>query len=130
MLIVWAFSEDQFPSEDEDDDGEYEDDPISYDSDIIETDAVNDYEEEEEEEEPAARADLGGGWGRIIFPPVRRGRQVKMDICRSIKQDASEGSFEHVVVTQSKNPALHKQARRSLWGDLWPYESIKPKEDV
>ncbi|KAL5719062.1 5-oxoprolinase (ATP-hydrolyzing) [Ranunculus cassubicifolius] len=124
--------DDQFPTEDEDDDEIYEDDPISYDSDIIETDVINDYEEEEEEEEeePVARADLGGGWGRIVFTPVRRGRQVKMDVCRSIKEDGSEGSFERIVVTQSKNPALHKQARRSLWGDLWPFTSVKAEENV
>ncbi|RWR89383.1 methyltransferase-like protein 17, mitochondrial isoform X1 [Cinnamomum micranthum f. kanehirae] len=74
-----------------------------------------------EEEEEAARADLGSGWGRIIFMPVRRGKQVSMDICRSTKQDGSEGAFERVVITQSKNPTLHHQARRSLWGDLWPF---------
>jgi ribosomal protein RSM22 (predicted rRNA methylase) len=25
-----------------------------------------------------------------------------------------------VVVTKSKNPTLHHQAKRSIWGDLWP----------
>jgi ribosomal protein RSM22 (predicted rRNA methylase) len=77
--------------------------------------------EEEEEEEEITSADLGGGWGRIIFPSVRRGRQVTMDVCRSTERDGSEGSFEHIVVTRSKNPTLHHQARRSLWGDLWPF---------
>ncbi|PIA27887.1 hypothetical protein AQUCO_07400014v1 [Aquilegia coerulea] len=103
-----------------------EDDPVLYDSDYMETDSMNDYEEEEE---PAARADLGSGWGRIVYTPVRRGRQVAMNVCRSIKQDGSEGCFERVVVTQSENPALHKQASRSLWGDLWPLSSNELQEN-
>ncbi|KAK9275025.1 hypothetical protein L1049_022283 [Liquidambar formosana] len=109
--------EDQFESEAED--IPYEEDPVSYDSDVTETDAIDENDEEEEEE--AAHADLGSGWGRIIFTPVRRGKQVTMDVCRSTKRDGSEGSFERVVITQSKNPTLHHQARRSLWGDLWPF---------
>ncbi|KAJ4952915.1 hypothetical protein NE237_029747 [Protea cynaroides] len=110
--------EDQFGSEEED--IPYEEDPVSYDSDMTVTDAMTEHEEVEEEEE-AAHANLGSGWGRIVFTPVRRGKQVAMDVCRSIKRDGSEGSFEHVVITQTKNPTLHKQARRSLWGDLWPF---------
>lgn len=110
--------EDQFESEGED--VPYEDDPISYDSDIIETDAITENDEEEEEQE-TARADLGSGWGRIIYTPVRRGRRVEMDVCRATNRDGSEGSFERIVITQSKNPTLHHQARRSLWGDLWPF---------
>lgn len=110
--------EDQFESEGED--VPYEDDPISYDSDIIETDAITENDEEEEEQE-TARADLGSGWGRIIYTPVRRGRRVEMDVCRATNRDGSEGLFERIVITQSKNPTLHHQARRSLWGDLWPF---------
>ncbi|XP_021288973.1 methyltransferase-like protein 17, mitochondrial [Herrania umbratica] len=102
----------------------------AYDSDVMETDIVSDNDEdhqaeeqdneEEDQEEETALADLGGGWGRIIFPPVRRGRQVHMNICRPTNGDASEGSFDREVITQSKNPTLHHQARRSFWGDLWP----------
>ncbi|KAL7167783.1 hypothetical protein ACSBR2_038277 [Camellia fascicularis] len=110
--------EDQFESEGED--VPYEDDPISYDSDIIETDAITENDEEEEEQE-TAHADLGSGWGRIIYTPVRRGKRVEMDVCRATNRDGSEGSFERIVITQSKNPTLHHQARRSLWGDLWPF---------
>ncbi|KAF9689197.1 hypothetical protein SADUNF_Sadunf01G0066600 [Salix dunnii] len=93
--------------------------PIYYDSDVIETDTNDDYDEEEQEQE--AHADLGGGWGRIVFSPFKRGRQVTMDVCRSNNRDNSEGSFERIVVTQSKSPALHNQARRAHWGDLWPF---------
>ncbi|KAI4323584.1 hypothetical protein L6164_023178 [Bauhinia variegata] len=96
-------------------------DPVSYDSDIMEVDNDADDNEHEEEEEEPAGADLGGGWGRIIFMPVRRGRQVAMNVCRSTKRDGSEGSYERIVVTKSKNPTLHHQAKRSMWGDLWPF---------
>ena len=86
------------------------------------TDVDDDNEaDDEEEEEETARADLEGGWGRIIFSPVRRGKQITLNVCRSTKQDGSEGAYERLVVTKSKNPALHHQARKSLWGDLWPY---------
>ncbi|KAK2655348.1 hypothetical protein Ddye_008400 [Dipteronia dyeriana] len=42
-----------------------------------------------------------GGWGRIIFPLVRRGRQLEVDVCQSTKQDGSSGSFEHMVLTHT-----------------------------
>ena len=97
-------------------------DATTYDSDAAETDGGDDNEEYEEEgEEETGSADLGGGWGRIVFMPVRRGRQVTMNVCRSTNRDASEGSYDRIVVTHSKNPTLHRQAKRSLWGDLWPF---------
>ncbi|XP_004511080.1 uncharacterized protein [Cicer arietinum] len=98
---------------------------VKYDSDTIETDSdengEDDNEEAEEMEEETDSADLGGGWGRIVFMPVRRGRQVTMNVCRSTKRDASEGSYDRIVVTKSKNPTLHHQAKKSIWGDLWPF---------
>nr|KYP41727.1 hypothetical protein KK1_036899 [Cajanus cajan] len=95
---------------------------VTYDSDEVETDSgADDNDEEEEKEEERESADLGGGWGRIVFMPVRRGRQVTMNVCRSTKRDASEGSYDRIVVTRSKNPTLHHQAKRSIWGDLWPF---------
>ncbi|GAB4834618.1 hypothetical protein Ancab_032881 [Ancistrocladus abbreviatus] len=113
--------EDQFESE-TDDIVPYDYDRSQYDSDVPETDAHALTEREDEVGEgDIAPADLGSGWGRIIFSPQRRGKRIEMDVCRAIKRDGSEGSFEHVVVTQSKNPTLHHQARRSLWGDLWPF---------
>ncbi|KAA8525735.1 hypothetical protein F0562_007590 [Nyssa sinensis] len=113
--------EDQFVSEDGD--VPYEGDLVPYDSDITETDAIteNEEEEEEDEDEETARANLGSGWGRIIYTPVRRGKRVEMDVCRAINREGSEGSFERIVMTQTKNPTLHHQARRSIWGDLWPF---------
>ncbi|XP_057435028.1 uncharacterized protein LOC130727794 isoform X2 [Lotus japonicus] len=99
---------------------------VTYDSDAVETDGDADDDEEIEEEETGS-ADLGGGWGRIIFMPVRRGRQVTMNVCRSTKPDASEGSYVRIVVTRSKNPTLHAMAKKVIWGDLWPFAWHKPK---
>lgn len=126
MVSLLTFIEDLIKLQQEAADIPYgEVDPATYDSDEMEAEAADkneeEGEEEEKEEEEKTSADVGGGWGRIIFPSVRRGRQVTMDICRSTKRDCSEGSFERVVVTQSKNPTLHYQAKRSLWGDLWPF---------
>lgn len=120
FVAPWIFPEDQFESEGEED-GPFEDkDLVPYQSDVVELDSFH-REGEEEEEEKQVQAGMGSGWGRIIYMPLRRGRQVQMDVCRATKRDGSEGSFERVVVTQNKNPVLHHQARRSIWGDLWPF---------
>nr|GMD01543.1 rsm22-cox11 tandem protein 2, mitochondrial-like [Ipomoea batatas] len=113
--------EDQFPSENEDDLNEEE--IISYNSDDTEADAVTDNEEleDEQEETAAATADLGTGWGRIVYSPIRRGKRVQMDVCRASDHEGTKGSFDRIIITKSKNPTLHHQARRSLWGDLWPF---------
>lgn len=95
--------------------------PSSYDSDATESEALTENEEEEERKEEEGHADLGTGWGRIIFMPQKRGRRIEMDVCRATKRDGSEGSFERLVITRAKNPALHRQARKSFWGDLWPF---------
>lgn len=105
---------------DDDEDASRVVDVVKYDSDAVETDREDDNEVDEEIEEVSSSADLGGGWGRIVFMPVRRGRQVTMNVCKSTKSDASEGSFVRMVVTKSKNPTLHHQAKKSIWGDLWP----------
>ncbi|CAH9065757.1 unnamed protein product [Cuscuta epithymum] len=110
--------EDQFPSENEDDLNE-EEDPVSYNSDDTESDTITVDDGEWEAEE--ATADLGTGWGRIIYSPIRRGKLVEMDVCRATNVEGTQGSFDRIIITKSKNPTLHHQARRSLWGDLWPF---------
>ncbi|VFR01460.1 unnamed protein product [Cuscuta campestris] len=108
--------EDQLPLEIEEDlKGE---DHISYDSDDTEADTITD--EDESEEAAAASAGLGTGWGRIIYSPIRRGKRVEMDVCRATNAEGTKGSFDRIIVTKSKNPTMHRQAKRSLWGDLWP----------
>ncbi|KAL1568855.1 5-oxoprolinase (ATP-hydrolyzing) [Salvia divinorum] len=121
--------ESQFDSEEAESD-EYEkdaDDRASNDQKLSHATTVNESGAEgvEEEAAAAASADLGSGWGRIIYMPFRRGKRVEMDICRATNSEGTEGSFDRVVITQSKNPKLHHQARRSIWGDLWPLRSEK-----
>ncbi|KAG9128637.1 hypothetical protein Leryth_017113 [Lithospermum erythrorhizon] len=111
--------EDQFESEDEDSKDAIV--PVSYESDIVEGDMVTENDESNEDDKEVPSADLGSGWGRIIYSPLRRGKRVEMDVCRALDRDGIEGSFDRIVVTKSKNPTLHHQARSSLWGDLWPF---------
>lgn len=66
-------------------------DPATYDSVVMDTDAAD------QKKKKLPMLILGGSWGRLIFSPVNRGRQVTIDVCRSTKQDGSEDSFEHVV---------------------------------
>ncbi|KAK2661725.1 hypothetical protein Ddye_000299 [Dipteronia dyeriana] len=64
---------------------------VCYDSDAIENDDKDDIDKDlvEKKEEETNCADIGGGWVRIIFPLVQKGRQVAMDVCLSTKQDGS-----------------------------------------
>ncbi|XP_071730650.1 uncharacterized protein [Rutidosis leptorrhynchoides] len=94
---------------------------VKYESDINEPYATTETDEVQETADESTRADLGSGWGRIVFSPIKRGRRVEMDVCRAVDPQGTEGRFERVIVTKSKNPALHHQARRSQWGDLWPF---------
>lgn len=99
-----------------------EGDIVPYDSDVSEITLFNKNDEEDDgNDDEQGRADLGGGWGRILYMPVRRGKRIALDVCRSTKRDASEGTFERIMITKRESPDLHLQARRSLWGDLWPF---------
>lgn len=94
---------------------------VIYESDINEPYFTSESDNEEETPDESTRADLGTGWGRIVYSPMKRGKCVEMDVCRATNQEGTEGRFERVIVTKSKNPTLHHQARKSLWGDLWPF---------
>lgn len=101
-----------------------EDDIVKYDYDsdtgAIHSVSENEEEDNDNEEKQIASADVGSGWGRIVYSPLRRGKLVEMDVCRATNREGTEGCFERIAVTRSKNPTLHHQARRSQWGDLWP----------
>ncbi|KAG0502815.1 hypothetical protein HPP92_002887 [Vanilla planifolia] len=100
-----------------------EEEDNSYASDVSEIALFNKNDDEHGDDvvDSVESANLGGGWGRILYTPLRRGKRITMDVCRSTKRDASEGAFERITVTHRHSPELHLQARRSLWGDLWPF---------
>ncbi|KAG6555233.1 hypothetical protein Mapa_003274 [Marchantia paleacea] len=99
-------------------------------------DESSDEEEEEEESEemsvsdnvesehivtgPQLEADLGSGWARIVRPPLRRGRHVVLDVCRSTDRDGSRGDLSRLVWTRKGVLARHLKAKKLRWGDLWP----------
>ncbi|KAK2646592.1 hypothetical protein Ddye_021787, partial [Dipteronia dyeriana] len=64
-----------------------EKDLICCDSNAIENDDEDDRDKDlvEKEEEETYLVDFGGGWGRFIFPPVRK-RQASGNECLSINQ--------------------------------------------
>ncbi|PKU69849.1 uncharacterized protein LOC110111282 [Dendrobium catenatum] len=114
--------EDQIEFKTDEDFLDDEEETIPYASDASEITLFNkDDEDDDVDNDEQGRADLGGGWGRIIYAPVRRGKRIALDVCRSTKRDASEGAFERIMITKRECPDLHLQARRSLWGDLWPF---------
>jgi ribosomal protein RSM22 (predicted rRNA methylase) len=77
-------------------------------------------EEEQEQEQENVVADMGSGWGRILFHPVRRGKRVIVDVCSSANENGTKGSLDRITLSSTTNKVLHFQARRSRWGDLWP----------
>ena len=54
-------------------------DPATYDSDVMDTDAADQDDEDEEEQEETTSADLGGGWGRIMFDEAGMSRWMFVD---------------------------------------------------
>lgn len=80
-------------------------------------------EEEEDTDEPVA--DMGSGWGRILFHPVRRGKRVIIDVCCSANRNGTKGMLDRITLSSTTSRVLHFQARRSRWGDLWPCGDVK-----
>ncbi|KAL3678042.1 hypothetical protein R1sor_020998 [Riccia sorocarpa] len=77
-------------------------------------------DEEEREVETSMEADLGSGWARIVRPPLRRGRHVVLDVCRSVERDGSKGDLSRLIWTRKGVLARHLKAKKLRWGDLWP----------
>uniref|UniRef100_A0A7N0UG87 Methyltransferase-like protein 17, mitochondrial n=1 Tax=Kalanchoe fedtschenkoi TaxID=63787 RepID=A0A7N0UG87_KALFE len=98
-----------------------DEDPTGYESNATEPDIPGEDDSCENKDEKIDTADIGSGWGRIVFWPVHRGNLVEMNVCRAGNREGTAGSFDRVIVTRSKNPDLHFQAKRSFWGDLWPF---------
>ncbi|AET02434.1 hypothetical protein MTR_8g040530 [Medicago truncatula] len=66
------------------------DDDVPHEVDVVRR---YEYDQSRSYESEGSIAYLGGGWARILFMPIRRGRQVTINVCRSIKRDVSKGEF-------------------------------------
>ena len=55
-------------------------------------------------------------WSRINAPPLKRTGHVILDTC------SESGQLERVTVSKSMGNVAFKSARKSKWGDLWPYD--------
>jgi ribosomal protein RSM22 (predicted rRNA methylase) len=55
-------------------------------------------------------------WGRIVRPPLRRGKHVVMDLC------ASSGAMERRTFGKKKHKkdGVYRAARKAEYGALWP----------
>ncbi|KAL2641800.1 hypothetical protein R1flu_009387 [Riccia fluitans] len=95
-------------------------DELTDEEDAEEMSLNEDVEGEERETEPSAEADLGSGWARIVRPPLRRGRHVVLDVCRSVERDGSKGDLSRLIWTRKGVLARHLKAKKLRWGDLWP----------
>ena len=105
--------EDEEDEEDEDGDSEEEDD---------------DDEDDEEEGKDVGKTKAGAvavassfSWGRLVRPPIKRSRHVILDMC------SANGELDRHIVARSNaweggvGKQGYKAARKSKWGDLWPY---------
>ena len=104
---------DEEDEEDEDGDSEEEDD---------------DDEDDEEEGKDVGETKAGAvavassfSWGRLVRPPIKRSRHVILDMC------SANGELDRHIVARSNaweggvGKQGYKAARKSKWGDLWPY---------
>ena len=101
--------EDEEHEEDEGGDGEEEDDDEKEGKDVGETKAG------------AVAVASSFSWGRLVRPPIKRSRHVILDMC------SANGELDRHIVARSNaweggvGKQGYKAARKSKWGDLWPY---------
>ena len=101
--------EDKEHEEDEGGDGEEEDDDEKEGKDVGETKAG------------AVAVASSFSWGRLVRPPIKRSRHVILDMC------SANGELDRHIVARSNaweggvGKQGYKAARKSKWGDLWPY---------
>ena len=64
--------------------------------------------------------DFNVPWGRIIKPPLRRGKHVIVDVCGNdgLLQRKTFGKRRH------KEGGVYRAARRSEWGALWGKDKV------
>ena len=118
--------------DDEDDDhDESEEDEEDEEHEEHEEDEGGDGEEEDDDEEEgkdvgetkagAVAVASSFSWGRLVRPPIKRSRHVILDMC------SANGELDRHIVARSNaweggvGKQGYKAARKSKWGDLWPY---------
>jgi len=58
------------------------------------------------------------GMAKMMMKRLRKWKKRQRSLILEVV--ASKGEFARMVVTKSKSPALHRQAKKAIWGDLWP----------
>lgn len=61
-------------------------------------------------------------WDRVLFPTMKRGGHVIMDLC------TSKGVLEKKTVAKSHGDTEYNEARKLRWGDLWRFGSRIPNK--
>ena len=56
-------------------------------------------------------------WPRLIQPPLKKNGHVVLDTC------STEGTIQRMVVPKSQGKVPYRDARKAMWGDLFPHGS-------
>ena len=66
-------------------------------------------------------------WPRLIAPPLKNPGHIILDVCSPLSvREPREPSLERLTITKSQGKQIYYDARKSSWGDLWPFGSRKP----
>jgi ribosomal protein RSM22 (predicted rRNA methylase) len=131
--VGFRIDEDKEEEEEEEDDDEDDEDDEEDDEDSEEEEEEEDHDDDEDEDhdddEDVAETKAGAvavassfSWGRLVRPPIKRSRHVILDMC------SADGELDRHIVARSHSwegsvgKQGYKAARKSKWGDLWPYK--------
>ncbi|CAG8516268.1 1164_t:CDS:10 [Ambispora leptoticha] len=59
-------------------------------------------------------------WSRLILPPIKRKGHIVMDVCHK------KGFIERCVIPKSQGKIEYRDAKKSMWGDLFPHRPKNP----
>jgi hypothetical protein len=66
-------------------------------------------------------------WPRLVAPPLKNPGHIILDVCSPMSvREPQEPSLERLTITKSQGKQAYYDARKSSWGDLWPFGSRKP----
>ncbi|KAI7821974.1 mitochondrial small ribosomal subunit Rsm22-domain-containing protein [Gamsiella multidivaricata] len=54
-------------------------------------------------------------WSRIVVPPLKKDGHVVIDTC------AANGYLERIIIPKSQGRIPYRDARKAMWGDLFPH---------